>query len=121
MSVNYEHPFYSVNEIAEKFGVTPDTACSYLKALKVEVVKPCKTRQVFKLEFDIAIGKAEAKRLRNCYPKSWDEMYLKTAKDKSVAEVVIDEIKSECLSLPVKPTIVKTDSGKKLLTKLNNL
>ncbi len=117
--MNYEHPFYSVTEIAQKLGVKPDAACNYLKALKVEIIKPCKTRQVSKLNFDIAIGKIDAKQLKNCYPKTWDEIFLKTAKDKNIANVIIDDIKSEYLSLPIKSKIKVTESGKELLKKLN--
>jgi len=111
-------PMIPVHNVATILGVNDGRAIKWLKQNGIHIHKIFKDGRVFQIEVDVTIDKLRAKDLMKKYPKNWEERYQLEAKDKTVCQIVIEELKGESWKSPT--TIIKpmNESDSKIFKRL---
>ena len=107
-----------VNTVAMILNVNVPRASKWLKENKITIHPIFKDGRVFQIDVDIAIDTIRAKDLMKKYPNNWEEKYQLEARDKTVCQLVIEELKGSSWKSP--STIVKpiNESDNKILKRL---
>lgn len=116
-------PLLSLAQVATILNIKDEVATKrWLDSNNVPIHTICKKKQVFRFDFDVALGIKHARSLKSKFAFSWQERYRLSQPNPAIIEVVLKDLSDfSIISQPTTRINVKTDSGKKLLTKLNNL